>query len=510
LEINGYARELAQVVVWIGYLKWKVDNGFPGYGDPVLEPLETIRLQDALLDLSDPEQPKEAAWPAADFIIGNPPFLGAKRLRAELGDEYTEILHRVYAGRFPPFADLVCYFFEKARSQIERGGAKRAGLLATNSIRGGSNRAVLDRIKETGDIFMAWEDEPWVLDGAAVRISIVGFDDGSEGAKTLNGVPAASITSALTSGVDLAGTQPLAVNAGICFLGVQLSGPFDLSGDLARTMLAMPLNPNGRPNSDVIKPLINGIDITRRPRDVWIVDFGVGTTEDEAALYEAPFEYVREHVKPMRAASRSQLRDSRWWLTLWPRPEMRTAVGALERYLATPTVAKHRVFAWFASAVLPNHQVVVFARQDDYFFGVLHSRAHEVWSLRMGTSLEDRPRYTPTTCFETFPLPWPPGQETWRDEHLHAIAEAAHALDEARGAWLNPEGATDAELKKRTLTNLYNERPTWLTNLHAALDRAVWAAYGWDDAPGETSDEQVLERLLALNGERDSDTTMRW
>src|SRR4051794_2753964 len=147
----------------------------------------------------------------------------------------------------------------------------------------------------------------------------------------------------------------------------------------------------------------------------------------------------------------------------------------------------------------------VFTRQDDYFFGVLHSRAHEVWSLRMGTWLGvgNDPRYTPTTCFETFPLPWTPGQEPWRDERLHAIAHAAQALDEARNAWLNPPDATEEVLKKRTLTNLYNERPTWLANLHAALDRAVWTAYGWNEAdPSALPEDEILTRLLTLNFER--------
>jgi type II restriction/modification system DNA methylase subunit YeeA len=469
----------------------------------VLKPLTTIREQDALLDLSDPEHPKEATWSAAEFIIGNPPFLGAKRLRNELGDEYTEELHRVFSSRIPPFADLCCYFFEKGRAAVETGSSRRVGLLATNSIRGGSNRTVLDRIKQSGDIFLAWDDEPWVLDGAAVRISIVGYDDGVETERFLDGIRVSEITSALTSGVDLSHVRPLRENSGVCFLGVQLSGPFDLPGDLAREFLALPLNPNRRPNSDVVKPLVNGMDITRRPRDVWIVDFGVNTSELEAALYEVPFRYVEEHVKPMRATSRSQQRDARWWLTLWPRPEMRAAVAKLSRFLATPTVSKHRLFVWFTPEILPNHQVVVFAREDDYFFGVLHSRAHEVWSLRMGTSLEDRPRYTPTTCFETFPFPWPPGAEPVGDPLVQEIAAAAKELDERRWAWLDPPGASEADLKKRTLTNLYNERPTWLQHLHDRLDRAVWAAYGWeDDDPGSLPEETILERLLGLNLER--------
>jgi hypothetical protein len=180
LEVNEYARELAQVVVWIGYLQWMTANGFQVNRDPVLEPLETIRLQDALLDRSDPEHTKEAEWPATDFIIGNPPFLGDKRIRRVLGDEYFDSLRAVYADRVPGMANLVCYFFEKARAEIEANGSIRAGLLAATAIRTGENRKVLDRIKETGNIFMAWANEPWLLNGASVRISIIGFDDGRD------------------------------------------------------------------------------------------------------------------------------------------------------------------------------------------------------------------------------------------------------------------------------------------------------------------------------------------
>lgn len=146
--------------------------------------------------------------------------------------------------------------------------------------------------------------------------------------------------------------------------------------------------------------------------------------------------------------------------------------------------------------VLCNQGTLVFAREDDYFFGVLHSRAHELWALRMGTSLEDRPRYTPTTCFETFPLPWPSGGEPEEDPRVQKIAEAARRLNELRRNWLNPGGATEAELKKRTLTNLYNGRPTWLDSAHKKLDQAVFAAYGW---PEEIEDEEILQRLLELN-----------
>jgi type II restriction/modification system DNA methylase subunit YeeA len=502
LEINGYARELAQTVVWIGYLQWMINNGFLGQPDPVLEPLETIRLQDALLDLSNPEHPKEAQWPEADFIIGNPPFLGGNRIRQELGDAYLADLFSVYDGRVPRFADLVCYFFEKARAEISAGRTERAGLLATNSIRGGVNREVLHRIKESGDIFMAWSDEPWVLEGAAVRISIVGFDDGSESNRFLNGHHVVSVNADLTSTVDVLSASRLAENFGVAFMGTSKKGPFDIPGEVARTLLQLPANPNRRPNSDVVRRWFNGKSLNSRWNNEWIIDFGPSMSENEAALYEGPFEYVRRVVKPVREKNNRPAYRNRWWLLAEPRPALRAALAEKMRYIATTIHAKHRIFSWVDVSVVPDQALIVFARQDDYFFGVLHSRAHEVWSLRMGTSLEDRPRYTPTTCFETFPLPWPPGQEPWRDERLHAIAHAAHDLNDLREKWLNPPDISESELRKRTLTNLYNARPAWLEQAHAALDRTVWIAYGWEEDPAVTTDEEILSRLLALNRER--------
>lgn len=502
LEISDYARELTQTVIWIGYLQWMTANGYQPSRDPVLQPLETIRLQDSLLDLSDPEHPKEASWPEADFIIGNPPFLGGNKVRQELGDNYVGTLFAVFAGRVPAFADLCCYFFEKARSQIVNGAAKRAGLLATNSIRGGANREVLQRIKTSGDIFMAWADEPWVLDGAAVRISIIGFDDGEEPTHTLDGAATGTINSSLTASVDLSFAKPLPENAGICFMGPSPKAPFDISAQAASQMLAAPLNVNRRPNSDVIKIVKSAVDLVRHSRGKWTIDFGFMPLE-QAALYELPFEYIRQHVYPIRMNARRNDFRGQWWQYARPRVEMREALEGKSRYAATPAVAKHRLFVWVQPEVLCNQGTLVFARDDDYFFGVLHSRAHEVWSLRMGTSLEDRPRYTPTTTFETFPFPWPPGSEPADDPRVQAIAGAAKELNERREAWLNPPNASEAELKKRTLTNLYNARPTWLANLHARLDRAVWDAYGWDDDDPETVDEEtILTRLLKLNGER--------
>jgi len=415
------------VSVWVAYLQWMTANGFQPRRDPVLQPLDTIRRQDALLSYDDAGNPQEPAWPPVTAIVSNPPYLGGKLLRATLDDAYVDDLFALYTGRVPREDDLVCYFFEKARAAIEAGSAARAGLLAANSIRGGANRSILERIKASGDIFMAWPDQPWVLNGAAVRISIVGFGDGSEHDRRFDDLPVATINADLTVALDLTTTRRLGENARTAFMGDTKGGPFDISGVLARRWLALPPNPNGRPNSDVVRPWVNGLDITRRPRGMWITDFGTNMSEGDAALYEAPFEYARQHVKPERDKNNRASHRERWWLHVEPRQGMRAALTDLSRCIITPTVAKHRLFSWCSSATMPDHQLIVIARDDDYFFGVLHSRAHELWSLRMGTWLGvgNDPRYTPTTTFETFPFPWPPGTGPTADPRVSAIANAA-------------------------------------------------------------------------------------
>ena len=503
IEINSYAYELAQTTIWIGYIQWLRDNGFGLPTEPILKPLNTFHRMDAIMaGVGDQESGvrgqgtgvREPEWPVADVIIGNPPFLGGGKIRAELGDAYTDALFKLYGDRLPNFSDLCCYWFEKSRAMIEAGRTKRAGLLATNSIRGGANRTVLERIKQTGDIFWAQSDREWTLDGAAVNVSMVGFDGGIEGVRVLDCCIVPSINADLSAAADLTTAHALIENSGLSFIGPSPKAPFDIDSSVAQAMLLMPTNTNGRPNSDVVRPVVSGIDIVQGNRNKWTIDFGEMEFE-QAAFYEMPFEYVKTVVLPVRNSRRDDYRGQ-WWQYARPRPEMRRTLAGLSRFVATARIAKHRVFVWLDPSVLPNDQTVVFARADDYFLGVLHSRAHELWALRQGTSLEDRPRYTPTTCFETFPLPWPPGQEPAGDPRVEAIAGAARELVQLRDAWLNPPEASDAELRKRTLTNLYNARPTWLDNAHRKLDAAVCAAYGW---PADLPDDEILGRLLALN-----------
>jgi hypothetical protein len=525
IEINPYAAELAQVVIWIGYLQWMRDNGFAAPRDPILEPLQTIECRDAILDLSNPKLPAPARWPDAEFIIGNPPFLGGSLIWEALGTEYRDQLWASYD--LPGFSDLCCYWFELARRAIKRNPHMRVGLLATQGIRGGVNRTVLERIKETGDIFAAWSDRNWVLDGATVHVSIVGFDSGRDTVHVLNGVQVKEIHSNLAAGADTTEATNLAENRELSFGGTKKSGAFDVDFKLATTMLAEPTNANQRHNEDVLHPWLNGSAITGRNPGTWIIDFGVDASLEDASGYQRPFEHVKTLVKPQRDKNKREHRRENWWLHAETCPGMRAAVSGLERFVATPRVSKFRLYAWYSTRVLPDDGIYIFVRSDDYFFGVLHSSIHELWARRMGTQLreaESGSRYTPTTCFETFPLPWPPGKEPAKHPAYRRIAEAAKELNEQRERWLNPpewvdpiaravdaedafadvpeearalirhsaimaRAAKDPKLKRRTLTNLYNERPTWLRLLHEQLDRAVLAAYAATDPDGAWSED---------------------
>jgi type II restriction/modification system DNA methylase subunit YeeA len=527
IEINAYAAELARLTVWIGEIQWMLAHGYNLNDQPILKPLNRVECRDALLTSE-----QEAAWPAAEAIVGNPPFLGDKKQLAELGDKYVETLRRVYAGRVPGGADLVCYWFEKARAQIETGQSKRAGLVATNSIRGGANRKVLERIQQSSMIFNAWSNLEWINEGAAVRVSLVCFGEQPYGQPVILNEESvtmvhADLTGGLNRNVDLTKAQRLVENARIAFQGPVKVGAFDIPGDLARRWLLLP-NPNDRPNRDVLRPWANGADVTGRYSDTWIIDFGANRPEMQAALYEAPFEYVRFHVKPARNSNRMKHREKYWWLHGATAENMRRAMTRIIRYMVTPRVAKYRLFVWLDSHILPDSRLYVIARDDNTAFGVLHSRFHELWSLHTCSwhGVGNDPTYNAHSCFETFPFPAGltpnlPASDYVNDPRAAAIAEAAHRLNELRENWLNPPQWVDrvpemvpgypdrlipkpehaAELKKRTLTNLYNASPAWLINAHRVLDEAVAAAYGW---PADLSAEEILSRLLALNQERAS------
>ncbi len=587
IELNEYAAELARVTVWIGELQWRLTHGYEFKTNPVLEPLDHIECRDALIAWSQIEEsgvrsefrkspspatknaernsaltplsaasgeqrPVEAVWPKASVVIGNPPFLGGSKKRRELGDDYFEALGHVFAGRVPGGADLVCYWFDKARQQIATAGLGAAGLVATQSVRAGSNRKVLKAIVTQTRIFDAWADEPWINDGAAVRVSMVCFGWGE--CCFLHGKPVTRITSDLngSSSLDLTLVNPLPDNTNSSFEGTKKYGDFDISGELARQWLVIP-NPHGRSNSEVLKPWRNGQDLSQRPSDTWIIDFGVHMPEERAALYETPFSHVVRSVKPKRLQVRRERTKRFWWIHEEARVALRKALTNLRRFIATPRVAKHRFFLFLDRTVLPDTRLNVIARADDATFGILSSRIHEVWSLAQASmhGVGNDPTYNAKSCFETFPFPagLTPAETAHQQTealeggacmpagladtpqlrtHASAIARSAHRLDALRENWLNPPEWTqrvpeviplgmahspypdrvlpkpgfEAELAQRTLTKLYNQRPAWLAAAHQTLDAAVAAAYGWADYTAEMPDEEILKRLLALNLER--------
>ena len=548
IELNEYAAELARVTVWIGELQWRIQRGYAFKIHPVLEPLDHIECRDAVLGPDG----QEAVWPKADAVVGNPPFVGVSRKRRELGDDYVAALDRTYAPRVAGASDLVCYWFDKAQRAIEAGTLLRAGLVATNSIRGGANRGVLQRTCAKGAIFCAWADQPWVNNGAAVRVSLVCFGKGD--AVELDGRSVSTIYADLTApgadgeALDLTKAMVLPDNTGASFQGASKKAKFEIDAAVAREWLRLP-NPHGRPNSDVLKPWANGFELSRGPQHQWIIDFGTSMPESDALLFEVPIDHVQRVVKPERLRNNREAYRKHWWRFAEPRPGLRLALAALPRFMATVAHSKHRFFVWLPSTTSADQALIVVARADDTTFGILHSRFHELWSLRLGTSLEDRPRYTPTTCFETFPFPTgltPADTAHQRTEalpggalipadlaqpartHATAIAQAVQRLTTLRDAWLNPPEWTERvpevvplgmddspypdrivarpgfekDLAKRTLTNLYNQRPAWLAQAHATLDQAVAAAYGWSDENAALPDDEVLRRLLALNRKR--------
>jgi len=421
---------------------------------------------------------------------------------------------------------------------------------------------------------------------------MVGFGDPETPDRpVLDGVEVLDIHPDLTSGLDLTGKQYLSSNAGLCFMGTTKVGAFDLPAQKA-TALLVARNPEPLPNSDVLRPFRNGSELVRERSDRWIVDFGVGQPKESATRYRLPFQHVVENVQAERERNNDPWRRAHWWLLGRTLPDFRAATSGLTRYVATARVAKHRLFVWLDSVVLPDSKLIAIAFEDDYRFGVLHSRIHAIWTgVTQAWHGGERPTYNPTECFETFPFPFtddlrmpqratsgfpfpietadqngglarmvarrflevreePPAFGTGRTHPLTpwplraAIAAAAKELIELRERWLNPPEWTEtrvlgfpgtvggpwdryidpstlnpqrstglvryprleprdadcaAKLKKRALTNLYNERPGWLDLAHRRLDAAVAAAYGW---PADLSEEQFLGRLLALNLER--------
>jgi hypothetical protein len=549
IEINAFAAELARTTIWIGDIQWRRRNGIYSEPPPILRKLDAIECRDALMSESSDGSFVEAEWPSAEFIVGNPPFLGSKFFRKGrpagkkkpatkgLGDAYTEALQRVLGNSVPGSADLCVYWFSKCEVALQKNAAS-FGLVATKGIAKGTNNAVLKRIFESSNcrIFDAWTNEEWIIDGAEVRVALVCVlrDPCNSVESMLNGKRASTINSDLTEGLNFVAARSNNQNAKIAFQGVKLNGPFEVNDATARQMIAEPTNVNGEKNSRVLKRFIQNDDVTERPGLSWVVDFSDFKSRELAPQFQSPFELLTKTVLPYRnkleksAATETAKLDS-YWLMQRPRPKLRSAIRGLSRCILVPETSEHRIFVWGATTAVFSGSLFAIAREDDTSFGILCSRFHDGWATAQGNRLGvgNQRRYNATRTFETFPFPEGltpnlPAKSYENDPRAQMIAKAAKRLDELRNAWLNPSElvkiepeavpgfpdrilAKDAQaagtLKTRTLTNLYNQDPQWLADAHRGLDAAVAAAYGWSV---DISEEDALANLLKLNLSRAS------
>lgn len=370
-------------------------------------------------------------------------------------------------------------------------------------------------------IFEAQHNLPWVIEGAAVAVSIVCFaaeGDPCANSSILEGRPVRAIRSDLRDidlAFDLRNLRALADNTSIAFQGVKLAGSradedddteeergFVVDEATAQALLNAGGNPNGRSNSDVVKRYWSGDEALGRLRSRYVIDFGPSASEAEAQAYAAPFAHIDRFVRGRRQMNREARAASRWWIHQRARRNMRQAIAGLDRFLVTVEVAKHRTFRWAPSGVLPSGSLVVFARSDDFFLGILESRFHKLWARETHNPLENRPRYRIGHSFESFPFPdgLTPSTELpalMANPLARAIANEAQALTRARDNALT-SGATRMDITE--LYDLRDEgRAAWLTAAHERLDRAVGAAYGF--APN-LSDDEVLALLGELHRNR--------
>lgn len=526
IEVNKFAAELARTTIWIGHIQWGIRNSFYEKPSPILKKLDNIQRMDAIID--DNGQP--AKWPDAEFIIGNPPYLGDRWLNQELGEDYTSRLRAAYSN-MPASSNLVCYWFEKTARAIASGKTERAGLVATSTIRNPNTRFILDRMNEVSELFEAWSNIVWIeghgkaADKAALRVAITcykSYSDNTIEDPKLDGLAVEVIHTDLSArSVDLTKAQRLAGNKNIAFQGIIPWGKgFVVPGPQAREMLAEAENVNGKKNSEVIFPYRNAIDLSRRSKDRWLIDMG-SRTEKESKKFDKPYKHILKMVKPQRVKTGNAKAIDSWWRLWNPRPAMRSKFQGLNRYIATPRVSEHRFFVWLPVTVLPDSRVVGIARDDDATMGFLSSRVHKLWSMAKVAlhGVGDDPTYNTREIFETFPFPigFDLGSNKITDKKFLAVGELSKALTDERDKWLNPsdlvkivpeidtsfpdqvlpkDTKSAKHLRERTLTKFYNDPPAWLEDYQSDLDQAVIAAYGWDD---DITDKDVLEKLLEMN-----------
>jgi SAM-dependent methyltransferase len=566
IELNPRAAAIADLVIWIGYLQWH----FRRFGDippiePVLREYANIENRDAVLawDRVEPDvdkdgkvrtrwggrtmksavtgedvpdatdqvtilkyvNPRQAVWPEADYIVSNPPFIGNARMREMLGDGYSETLRKAYKD-VPDTVDFVMYWWHKAADLVRNGKVDRFGLITTNTVTQTQQRKVIDfhqAQKPSIQLFFAIPDHPWTDKGAAVRIAMTSARksafSGTLGnvlqlGKIIHEVDAetpedmadsvdvclknvSNIFSNLQSGSNVSSAFPLNSNTQISCPGVKLHG----SGFCVTQQEANLLE------RERIYPYLNGRDLLQISRNICVIDlFGLSEAKVQQE-YPRLYQWVFERVKPERDQNNRAVYREKWWIFGEPRANFRPALHNLNRYVATVETAKHRVFTFLEKDVLPDNMLIAIALEDAYFLGVLSSKTHVTWALAAGGTLEDRPRYNKTVCFDPFPFPDPtePQKQKIRDlgDRLDAHrkrVQAAHPevtitamynlLEKLRKA--EPLDDKDKAFNQKALVST-------LKQIHDELDAAVFEAYGWET---DLTDEQILERLVKLNADR--------
>ncbi|WP_284734367.1 class I SAM-dependent DNA methyltransferase [Sphingosinicella terrae] len=571
IEINPRAAAIAQLVLWIGYLQWhfRVNGRDRPPPEPILRDIRTIENRDALIEWDDkvterdehgapvtrwdgetmkphpvtgkpvPDEnarvevyryanPRAAKWPKADFIIGNPPFIGKVGLRAAVGDGYFNALFST--TDVPESADLVMHWWNKAANVVRRGEAKRFGLVTTNSITQSFSRRVVNKHVDAKDrlsLLFAIPNHPWVneRDGAAVRIAMTVGEKGTGRGRLLEVVDESGapeqitfdtqdglISGDLRVGADVAQAAPLRANERISSLGFALYGNGFIVDDDEARRLGRGIDPIA---DQLIREYRNGRDLTAKPRNVFVID-AFGYSEDQLRM-DAPtiYQHLALHVKPVRDSNRRDSIRDNWWIFGWPRPEIRKALQGLDRFIVTVETMKHRIFQFLPSKIAPDNKLTVIATSDAYHIGVLSSKYHVTWASAAGGRLGmgDDLVYVKSHCFDPFPFP------ADVPEPLKACIRAeAEALDALRKRVL-------AEHPDLTLTRLYNvlealregraltpqERDihdrglvSLIRQHHDEIDEGVADAYGWGDEQraGTLGEETILARLVALNKER--------
>ncbi|MDJ0766634.1 MAG: class I SAM-dependent DNA methyltransferase [Myxococcota bacterium] len=572
IEVKRWAKEIAELVLWIGYLQWHIRTYARGtkqlnVPEPVLRDYGNIECRDAVLAYDKEEivldekgkpvtrwdgvtmkkhpvtgknvpdetaqvpfyrytNPRKAEWPKADFVVGNPPFIGNYRMRDALGDGYTEILRSTYKD-VPESVDYVMYWWDKAAELTRQKTLRRFGLITTNSLSQAFARRVLQKhieAKKPLSLVFAVPDHPWVdsENGAAVRIAMSVADCSAKSGTLLTvtdevqtgegfsqvslATETGNIHSNLQIGADLSNLLGLHSNSRISSRGVSLHG----SGFIVTPEEAVELGLGSKPGIErYIRDYQNGRDIARTSRGVKIIDLLDLTENQLRDQWPTLYQRIFERVKPERDQNKRATYRDNWWIFGEPRKEIRPALRNLDRFIATVETSKHRFFVFLDGNILPDNMLVNIALDDAYFLGTLSSRIHVVWALSAGGRLGvgNDPRYNKTRCFEPFPFP------DCSDEQKQIIRDLGESLDDHRKA-------RQTEHPKLTLTGMYNvleklrsgeelinkERETHeqglvsvLKKIHDDLDAAVFDAYGW---PHDLTDEEILERLVALNHER--------